>query len=331
MQKDHSKKWEYIAGKVTRETTEKPGNFSPTDQQDLDEAEKDFQTIRENADTIAFLLANKPNDVLSRLKRKSHSGKKLFLNNFLKYAAVIVISLLSGWFLQSILHSRKFQAEPVYATLFVPNGQMAQLELPDGTQVWLNSETTIKYPGSFNGDSRDVELIGEAFFNVKSNPAKPFNIKTTKSIVQVTGTSLNVDAYEGATEITTLIEGKVAILNQNKELLVSLQPGQSAFFDNNNELDVYKVDTRHFSLWKEGKLVVDNVSLADLSQMLERWYNVEITIPDEELKAKRISGTVLKYKPIDQILEILTLRENIDIEVVLMPDDRNIIKLKKSK
>ncbi len=245
-----------------------------------------------------------------------------------KYAAIILLSMMIGslmaYFLPMALSNQQLAS-----TLTVPKGQMAQLELPDGTQVWLNSETTLTYPAAFSRKSRDIELVGEAYLNVKTDVNKPFNINTKKSIVRVTGTSLNIRAYEGESEITTLVEGKVALFSKENELLLNLSPGQSAVFDQDNELDAYPVDTKQFTMWRDGRLHVDQVSLIDLCNMLERWYNVTIVIENEELKSRKISGTVLKYKPVDQILDILTIRENIDFDIELVPNASNRITLRK--
>ncbi|MGQ8334934.1 FecR family protein [Sunxiuqinia sp. A32] len=292
---------------------------------------KDFiesKKIFEAQEQIKELLALSSEDELWTQIDKRISPVRLF-RVWSKYAAIVIISLAIGTLVSYFAQSGLLNPEIAYATLTVPRGQMAQLELPDGTEVWLNSETTFKYPTAFNDDTRDVELVGEAYFNVHTNPDKPFNISTNKSVVQVTGTSLNVRAYNGENEITTLVEGKVRLLNKNKKLLLYLKPSQSAVFDQHNELDVYNIDTKYLTMWKEGKLFVDNISLLDLSHMLERWYNVKINIVDEELKTRNISGTVLKYKPVDQILEILTIRENMKFEMELVPNDRNIITLKK--
>jgi len=248
-----------------------------------------------------------------------------------KYAAIILLSMVVGALITVFLPGNLPKHQLAYSTLTVPKGQMAQLDLSDGTQVWLNSETTLTYPTVFGKKSRDIELVGEAYFNVKTDADKPFNIKTKKSNIRVTGTSLNVRAYANESEITTLVEGEVALYSQEEKLLLNLKPGQSAVFDQYNELDVYPVDTKPYTMWREGRLYVDQVSLIDLCNMLERWYNVKITIEDEELKSRKISGTVLKYKPVDQILDILTIRENIDFDIELVPNAGNKITLRKKR
>ncbi len=289
---------------------------------------KDTQRIAglRNYVTALFRLSSE-DQVWRRIDRRIRP--RSIFQTWTKYAAIIVLSMLVATIAMYLLQSGQSNQQLAYSTLTVPKGQMAQLELPDGTQVWLNSETVLTYPAAFSKKSRDIELRGEAYLNVKTDVDKPFNIKTEKSIVRVTGTSLNIRAYEGESEITTLVEGRVALFSQKNELLLNLSPGQSAVFDQSSELDVYPVDTKQFTMWREGKLHVDQVSLIDLCNMLERWYSVRIVIEDEELKSRKISGTVLKYKPVDQILDILTIRENIDFDIELVPNASNKITLRK--
>lgn len=289
---------------------------------------KDTQRIAGLKNLVTALFGLSSEDQVWRRIDRRIRPQSLF-QTWAKYAAIIILAMFVGGLVTHLAPTAWSGRTLAYSTLTVPKGQMAQLELPDGTQVWLNSETKLSYPVAFGKKSRDIELSGEAYLNVKTDESKPFNIRTNKSIVRVTGTSLNIRAYENESEITTLIEGKVALLDQENQLLLDLKPGQSAVFDQDNELDVYPVDTEQFTMWREGKLHVDQVSLVDLCSMLERWYNVEIKIEDDALKSRRISGTVLKYKPVDQILDILTIRENIDFEIELVPNASNRITLRK--
>jgi len=165
-------------------------------------------------------------------------------------------------------------------TLMTPRGGNYKLTLQDGTRVWLNAQSSLRYPASFNGKERVVELKGEAYFEVAHNSKQPFIVNTASQKVKVLGTSFNINAYanENST-ITTLVTGRVQINDKSDHKLQVLVPRQQA---NNNgaSVTVENVDTDLYTAWKEGTFRFRSTPLPDALREIERWYDLEIDYKD---------------------------------------------------
>jgi transmembrane sensor len=229
-----------------------------------------------------------------------------WIRESLKYAAIVAFAFLAGNLLRTNPPSDNTLH---FSEIKVPFGQMSQLVLSDGTQVWLNSGTTLRYPDKFGEKSRAVTITGEAFFKVAKMPAKPFTINSADLSIQVLGTSFNFSAYqEDSYSSVTLVEGKVAIQDSKGIALAQLRPGQMATKDKSgDQLNIKEVKTDSYAAWTEGKIVFDDERLDQIALKLERWFNVEISFADPNLKSRRFTGTILKNKPVDQIMQALEL------------------------
>ena len=161
-----------------------------------------------------------------------------------------------------------------YNTLTVPRGGEFALELADGTRVWLNSESTLKYPVHFTEDLRKVEITGEGYFEVAKNAGKAFVVKVNGVNVRVLGTSFNISAYSEKV-VTTLIEGKVQL--QKGMDSVTLMPNQQGVWQNGEHgFEVKRVEARNYSLWRKGIFYFENTDLETILDAMARWYNVNI-------------------------------------------------------
>jgi len=193
----------------------------------------------------------------------------------------------------------------VYNELIVPAGGEYRLLLSDGTMVYMNSESRLRYPVRFVGGRREVELEGEAYFDVARDEKCPFAVHANGVKVNVLGTSFNVMAYKGdeRTEVT-LVKGKVNVAcGQNGK---ELAPNQQFVLDNaSGECIVREVDVNTFIDWKNGVLNFDAMPLGELSEKLGRWYGVKFFFTSEELKCLKFSGAVKKYNDIDYILSLI--------------------------
>lgn len=283
----------------------------------------DLRTFLENHSAELSLLSR--NDVESawgKLRPDTrHSRSGLWLN-VLRYAAIVVIAFLIG--VVATNYVKEAPSRVQYATVAIPDGQMGNVILPDGTEVSLNSGSTLRYPDRFDAAQRDVYFTGEAYFQVRSDKKHPFHIHLENYTVQVTGTSLNVRAYQGLPLETTLVEGEADIMDSKGKSLASLIPGQ-LFYASGNEMKTQKVNTGVYTMWKDGKLFLDDETLGEISEKLERWYHVEVQFADEKIRQKRLSGTILKSKPFDQILKILTLKESLYYSIQTRPDKPDIV------
>ena len=175
-------------------------------------------------------------------------------------------------------------------------GMTTSLTLPDGTIVYLNSESSLSYPSRFNGDFRKVTLSGEAYFEVAKDPEKKFILSTThQSQIEVLGTCFNVEAYEQNTEvITTLIEGKVDFMFEKDAGVkhVFLSPREKLVYDSETDkVHLYKTSGKSELAWKDGEVVLDNTPLEEALWMLEKRYSVKFVIKNEKLKSSSFTGT----------------------------------------
>ncbi|MBC9914660.1 FecR family protein [Chitinophaga varians] len=191
-----------------------------------------------------------------------------------------------------------------YNLLAVPRGGQFNVVLPDGSRVWLNAASSLRYPTAFPPDSRTVEIKGQAYFEVKPVAGQPFIVKVNNMEVQVLGTSFDVMAYadEPATR-TTLIEGAVKVTSGDHQSL--LHPGQAAAVDNaNGSLSVQPADLREATAWRTGFFNFENASLGSILRQLSRWYDVEAdyqSIP----ATNRLGGYINRNLPLQQVLPML--------------------------
>tara|TARA_R110002049_G_scaffold306093_3_gene503989 strand:- start:8901 stop:10034 length:1134 start_codon:yes stop_codon:yes gene_type:complete len=199
------------------------------------------------------------------------------------------------------------KSEIIYNYLTIPRGGQYFVKLSDGTQVWLNSESQLKYPVSFKaGETRKVELIyGEAYFDVSPSIAHQgsvFKVYNKKQEIQVLGTTFNIRAYQDEAAIyTTLVEGKVSIsTSTKKEMLIPNQQSKVNIIDNEMTLSV--VDVNNIISWKDGIFDFEGKSLKEIMKVLSRWYDMEVEFENEALKQERFNGRIKKSYSIEDIL-----------------------------
>lgn len=190
--------------------------------------------------------------------------------------------------------------EIVYNTLTVPRGGQFQVVLPDGTRIWLNSASSLRYPTSFKGTERKVTLQGQAYFEIAANAAKPFKVQANEMEVVVLGTRFDMMAYADEPTINaTLIDGKIKV--QDK----ILRPGQQAVLAlSGHQLTVRDADVNKIMAWKNGLFVFNNMDLRTILREVSRWYDVEVTYktaPGKEL----YGGGISRNLNLSEVLHVL--------------------------
>lgn len=193
------------------------------------------------------------------------------------------------------------QNEVVYNTVSTPRGRYFQLELPDGTKVWLNALSSLKYPNAFNGSERSVTLQGEAYFDVAKDAAKPFRVNANQHTVEVLGTGFNINAYTAVT-VTTLIEGAVSVSNGHGQR-TPLKPGQQALTDN-NAIQVNNADIQKTIAWREDEFRFRSDDMKSIMDQLSHWYDIDVRYAGQ-LPAKHYSGSISRHAKIEEVLEML--------------------------
>lgn len=199
-----------------------------------------------------------------------------------------------------------------------PKGGQFTVGLADGTKITLNAASSLKFPVSFKGKERIVELTGEAYFEVAKNKTHPFIVKTGTESIQVLGTQFNVNNYtdEGSIK-TTLLEGSVMI--DGKTIL---KPGEQAVFSATG-LRVNQVDTELAVAWKNNKFMFERARIQDIMKMVERWYNVQV-IYQGEIPKEEFGGSVSRFDKVSKVLDILELTGNVHFRI----EGRRIIVMK---
>lgn len=205
-----------------------------------------------------------------------------------------------------------------FNTMTTKTGGQYQLLLADGTKVWLNSESSLKYPIAFKGSQRNVELTGEAYFEVAKNAAMPFNVKVNNMEVRVLGTHFNIMAYNNETSIkTTLLEGAVKLSVGNQSNV--LKPGQQGMVNKSGQIKVVETDGERAIAWKNGYFVFDRSNIQEIMNQLSRWYDTKVIyegkIPDDEYV-----GKIARNVKLSQVLHILEL-SNVHFKI----ENKNII------
>lgn len=202
----------------------------------------------------------------------------------------------------------------VYHTLVTPRGGNYQLTLSDGTQVWLNANSSIKYPVDFTDSTREVFLEGEAFFDVQHN-GKPFLVNAQQTNIRVLGTSFNVTAYyDELNTITTLVEGSVKLSTSEAQRI--LVPNEQASISiNNKEIHVKEVNTNLFTSWKDGKIEFESENLEKVMRRLARLYDFEYSFENEAAKDYHFTARIDNSQPISSILEMLEMTTEVEFKL----------------
>lgn len=258
--------------------------------------------------------------------KQSHRKKSsaIPLRHIIGYAATLCITVFSTWMVARQYHAEHVEKEEVLFEEFsTPSGQRAQLKLHDGTTVWLNARSTLRYPNKFSKEERKVELNGEAFFEVKPNREVPFIVSTDKVDIKVFGTKFNVFAYKGYPEFnTSLIEGAVDVYNKDNESeAVRLRPHECALLLD-DKLQKFVYDNSDFLLWKEGIYAFDDAPFSEIIKKLELYYDVTIIQNNKKLDQYRFSGKFRQRDGVENVLE--TLQKVYDFSFVKDKDTNRI-------
>lgn len=191
-------------------------------------------------------------------------------------------------------------------TVYVPERGEYQVELSDGTRIWVNSASEISFPSYFAGNVREVTLAGEAYFEVARDSRRPFYVNIGDARVQVLGTAFNVSAYrdERTTEVA-LLNGKVSFDATDGKHVLS--PGEIAALDKAQGItEVREGDVASIIAWKEGRFYFEDMRMEDLALKLSRWYGVDFAFDSEAARELRFSGGMVKYRPLNYVLEMIS-------------------------
>lgn len=234
-------------------------------------------------------------------KRISPPVRKFRLYRLVGAVAASVLLCLGGWFGYDYLR-------PVSMLTASAGAGISVITLPDRTKVTLNRYSSLTYPDRFKGENREVQLQGEAYFEVEKDARHPFIVKAEPVDVQVLGTHFNVEAYPGDAEVkTTLLEGSVAVSVPETGSRIVLSPGESAVYYRNNRT-LQEMDTKENDVvvnWRDGNFRFDYLPLQEIARELSNAFQVKIRITDEEIKNFRIRAHFTEGESLDQMLDLL--------------------------
>lgn len=312
----------YFSGTLTLEekkAVEQWKGESEENQDIFNNAEK----VSKSLDLLQEMRRYNSANALSKINVRTNqvSGKSIgkILLYWQRIAAVLLLPLLilMGMY---FLFDKANHDRIVWQTITTPPGIKSQAQLPDGTVVWLNSSSSLKYPSSFFSGERLVELKGEAFFKVAKDEKHPFIVEVGKIGIEVFGTEFNVVNYcnEELTEVV-LASGKVKLFEirgSDRKLITEMVPGQQAVFvKSDNHFSLTPVNTEKYISWTNGRLIFRDDPMTEVVRRLDHWFNVEIEIIDPDI-SQYIYTATFQNETIEQILDMLKKTSPIEYSIV---------------
>ena len=256
---------------------------------------------REFYDAVILSRHRKEVQIIKQERHPFYSRTRIF--EIVRIVAVVAVVCLVGFFIYT---NKMDEIRLAMNTIVVPAGQRVNLRLPDGTEIWLNARSEIKYPAFFTGSRREVILNGEAYFEVEHDNDKPFIVHTSKCDIEVLGTKFNVDAYADSEDFSTaLIEGAVKVTDRNDPSnALLLSPDHEVHFANGTFFSSQIGDYDLFR-WREGLICFRNVSFDQLMLRFEKSYGIRIIIENKKLSDHVFSGKFRIADGIDNALRVL--------------------------
>lgn len=272
----------------------------------------DADQANQRLDRIHHTINLNQSDRLSSNNIRSLNFSKLSLTQWISRAAVVLlIPAITLLIYTQFFQTGQYAAQEIDQKIEVisPQGSRTFLELSDGTKVWLNHNSRLTYPQKFTGNLRTVKLLGEGYFEVSPNKAKPFIVESDGLIVKAVGTAFNVRAYKDGSDFeTTLESGKVIIqgnVGSKKTKAIKMEPGQHFVFDAaTNHYSLNTEELTKYVSWKDGKLIFKDDHLDKVAEQLSRWFDVKIVLSDIKLKDLTCTGTFVN-ETLPQVLEMM--------------------------
>jgi len=219
--------------------------------------------------------------------------------------------------LSYVLDKSENSQEIRYNTIITPRGGEYKLTLADGTKIWVNASSKVRYPINFDKNERTVELEGEAYFQVakqmRNGKRIPFSVHTKEQKLEVLGTSFNINAYDKQIS-TTLVEGKVKLSYPEKKDVILAPNEQARYSTDKKKLTVSTVEPYYEIAWKEGAFAFQNTPIAQVLETLGRWYAIDVSF-NKDVKDLKFTGTLSKYEQIEKILQVIELTEAVKFKI----------------
>ena len=312
---DEELKAKFLAGECTEEELQQVRDWlknSPEDRQELFRLEKMSDAlkaqfmpksqIRQAEERLMAHIQKQEAEQEAEQKAEHHAH---VVRLWRRAAAVAVVCVLGGlaWFYSQHNNLRHVQMQLVTTGAY----NDTTLVLPDGTKVWLNKQSALKYPKEFDSDNRVVEIEGEGYFEVTKNPHQPFIVESEVMSVKVLGTVFNfrIDKQQQRATVS-LLEGKVKVVGNHDEGTIELKPGQKACVDARlGNLTVSENDVYQDAMWHERKTAFSNANVSDIAKLLEKIYHIQVVVDPAIDQANTYSGVIKEKETIDSVLDLL--------------------------
>lgn len=267
---------------------------------------------KESAQNLASIIAPGGNKAVLTLS----NGKQITLSNVhtgkIAQQGNTLVDKTADGSVTYIANSKTVE-EVTYNTMTTPRGGQYHLTLSDGTNVWLNAASSIKFPTMFKGVERKVEITGEAYFEVAHNKAMPFRVSSAKQVVEVLGTHFNINAYDNEPDVkTTLLEGSVKVTADQGDVVI--KPGQQAVLAH-AKLVVKDADTEEATAWKDNMFRFTNESLESIMRKISRWYDVDIEYADSDAKGLPFNGIIDHFSDAGKVLRMLERTKQVHFKI----------------
>lgn len=255
--------------------------------------------------------------------------KLRFVNLISRIAAILFIPLclLSVYLYFYQTKTNSIFTQVMEREVFTKPGTRLHFQLSDGTEVWLNDGTTMRYPEQFTGNRREVFVDGEAYFEVKADATHPFVVHNPMMTTVVTGTRFNLNAYsEDNFFEASLLEGNIKL--EGKSLSSELKPGQQAIYRQGLGLETKEVKAQNATAWINGKLIIQNERLEMAIKKISRWYNIDIQLHDTELKNYELTCT-LEDEKLEQCMALIANALDLKYNIQKQNGEQNLVVLRK--
>lgn len=287
----------YVEGDVTTDEIEAVVDWLDADEKHV----KEFMSLHKLYD---MSVMNQLKLTPKRIRYNHKSFYRRITIELVRIAAIAFILLGSKFLIDNFNNT---DAPVRYQTLYVPSGQRAELTLPDSTKVWLNAHSRLIYPINFQKDKREVELDGEAYFDVRGNESSPFIIKTRKMDIKVLGTEFNVSAYSEIPEFQiALLKGRVELKSADLSHTYQMRAGEHVGYKEGRYI-VSQIKDMDYFRWKEGLLCFNNQPIEEIIDKLCLYYDVRIEVDSQPFLKERYSGKFRVKDGIEQVLKVLQL------------------------
>jgi ferric-dicitrate binding protein FerR (iron transport regulator) len=258
-------------------------------------------------------------DLWQKIKKEKRTIIGAIGRRILRYAAMVIIILGIGGTAGYFISQKSFEYPDTGIQKYTAmRGSVSIVEFPDGTKIWLNSESELTFREDHKNKQRLAELSGEAYFEVAHQEDFPFVVKVGKIVVRDLGTTFNIKAYADENYIeTSLVEGKADILTATGKTILTLEPGESAMYHSvENRMELRSISDNVLSAWRDGKFVVRDQRLEDIFKELSRWYGIEFRFENNKLRNYRFTGNIKKTTTAVHVLKVLKATTEFNYRII---------------